>query len=299
MHVARGDGALRALLAELPAGPGARELVARTAARLAARAPQLSWLLLATERRGHGFIAATWRPVARGAPRVHALVVDRRHVVHSDAETVASLAAARDGTDLLTHQRWCEVLGRDALTRRFYRELERCIGMLAEDALDADRTTTPTRAEAQDLALLCTSRLLFLCFLQAKGWLDGDRDWLARRFAACMAEGGAFHRRVLLPLWFGTLNTPERRRAPAARALGALPFLNGGLFARAPVERRRRHARFSDAALGHLFDDVLVRYRFTAHEDATAFSDAAVDPEMLGRAFESLMASAERRTSGV
>ena len=43
---------------------------------------------------------------------------------------------------------------------------------------------------------------------------------------------------------------------------------------------------------------MLGAYRFTAREEQERWSEAAVDPEMLGRAFESLMASRERRTSG-
>src|SRR5688572_12917329 len=43
VHVARGDGALRSLLAEVPRGAKARDVVTRTAARLASRTPQLSW----------------------------------------------------------------------------------------------------------------------------------------------------------------------------------------------------------------------------------------------------------------
>jgi hypothetical protein len=106
------------------------------------------------------------------------------------------------------------------------------------------------------------------------------------------------HRRVLEPLFFGTLNTRASERAPAARAFGRVPYLNGGLFTRTPLEKRWRQARCSDAALATLFDGILARYRLTAREDRATWSDAAIDPEMLGRAFESLMASRERRVSG-
>ena len=43
---------------------------------------------------------------------------------------------------------------------------------------------------------------------------------------------------------------------------------------------------------------MLGAYRFTAREEQDRWSEAAIDPEMLGRAFESLMAARERRTSG-
>ena len=56
--------------------------------------------------------------------------------------------------------------------------------------------------------------------------------------------------------------------------------------------------RFSDQAIGAHRGDLFGRYRFTAREDASSGSEAAVDPEMLGKAFESLMAAADRRESG-
>jgi hypothetical protein len=185
------------------------------------------------------------------------------------------------------------VLGRDALTRRFYRTLERLVGSLADAA-----TGRATHDERRELALLTASRLLFLSFLQSKGWLDGKRDFLARVVARRMDRGGGVHRRCLLPLFFGTLNTPPRRRASLARDFGRVPFLNGGLFTATALERRRRDVLVPDDALGALFDELLHRYRFTAHETDGVWAEAAVDPVMLGRAFESLMATGERRGSG-
>ena len=140
--------------------------------------------------------------------------------------------------------------------------------------------------------------MLFLCFLEAKGWLDGDQGFLAHQFEKCTKLGGGFHRRVLRPLFFGTLNTPLRNRAPTAIRFGRVPFLNGGLFTRTPAERRVRGLSFSDDAYGSLIYDLFAQYRFTAAEETITWSEAAVDPEMLGRAFESLMASRERRDTG-
>src|SRR5690606_23413648 len=51
-------------------------------------------------------------------------------------------------------------------------------------------------------------------------------------------------------------------------------------------------------AYGALFDDLLLRYRFTPREESTSWTEAAVDLEMLGRAFESLMFAEERRDKG-
>ena len=289
-RLVRGRGALRALIVCTGRTEPLRALFTRLASALSSRAGSVLWVLLGATAGGEVGVAC-WTRSGR-APRLVALVAPRDHVVASDAEALAALAASASDDDLLTHTRWCELLGREALSRRFYRTLEQCVGDLASSL---PRLQTDDRGE---LALLAASRLLFLAFLETKGWLDGDRAFLARQFDACMARGGGFHERVLLPLWFGTLNTPIRRRARAARAFGAIPFLNGGLFGKTALERRHSGARFSDESLGRFFGDVLGAFRFTAREEHERWSEAAIDPEMLGRAFESLMASRERRTSG-
>ena len=290
VRLMRSSGALRALLLLAPAGTTLRPLLTELAASLQRRTSRVLWTIIAATSGDEATIAC-WTSEQR-PPRLALLVVRPSQVVASDAETLCALEAASTGEDLLVHTRWCELLGRAALSRRFYRTLEQRIRALAGSL---PRMPEPDRAE---LALLYASRLLFLSFLQAKGWLDGDRAFLANRFDECMARGGGFHQRVLLPLFFGTLNTPHRRRAAAARAFGAVPFLNGGLFGRTTLERRHSRARFSDEAMGELFSQLLGAYRFTAREEQTEWSEVAIDPEMLGRAFESLMALRERRVSG-
>ncbi|MEO7359040.1 MAG: N-6 DNA methylase, partial [Gemmatimonadaceae bacterium] len=152
--------------------------------------------------------------------------------------------------------------------------------------------------ERHELALLCASRLLFLGFLEAKGWLAGERGFLLRHCSNFLESGGRLHERFLRPLFFGTLNTPIAQRASAAKQFGAIPFLNGGLFSPTRLEQQRRTLTFSDDAITALIGDLLDRFRFTAREDSSTWSEAAVDPEMLGRAFECLMANDERRKSG-
>ena len=304
-YVARGAGPLRALVLRADPGPtgvSLRELVVRVAARLARQTPHLAWLCIAAARRpaprpARELLLASWWP-DRLPPRLAALAVDQDAVVDSDAETLCGLATAGALGDTLTQARWLEVLGREALTRRFYRALRGAVRDLAATLRVPPGARRPTGDARQGLALLYASRLLFLAFLEAKGWLDGDRAFLARTFGECAAGGGGYHARVLRPLFFGTLNTPVRRRAAAARRFGRLPFLNGGLFAPTPLERRLRDAAFGDDALGGLLGGVLGRFRFTAREDRSTWSEAAVDPEMLGKAFEALMSPAERHRTG-
>lgn len=291
VRIAAGPGAIRALIFTLGTDLSFRHSLTRLAARLSTHAPHVLWVAIGARATTQEVAIACWRDDRR-PPRVSALVARCDRVVDSDAETLCALTAALGGHDVAIHARWIDVLGRDALSTKFYRGLERSVASLAASA------TVGTDTVREEIALLYTSRLLFLCFLEAKGWLAGDRAFLAHRFELCMARQGRFHDRVLRPLFFGTLNTPVRQRSAAARKFSNIPFLNGGLFARSPVERCARGLAFSDDAYGSLLFDLFGQYRFTAAEESSEWNEAAVDPEMLGRSFESLMRSRERRRTG-
>lgn len=291
-HLGVGSGALRALVFETFPGVSLRGEIADIAAELNRRAPQLLWLICAVDQANHEIaIAAIDSPAAHS--RISALIIRRMELVDSDAETICALESARTHSDVFTHCRWVEILGRESVSRRFFRALERTVAQLG-NSLQPQATSN----DASEAALLVVSRLLFLSFVETRGWLNGDRCFLVNRYADCMMAGGNFHQRVLAPLFFGTLNTHSRNRAATARSFGRIPFLNGGLFARAPVERGLSRSRFPDDALGDVFGDLLSRYRFTAREDSTGWTEAAIDPEMLGKAFEGLMTSHDRKRSG-
>ncbi|MEX1185993.1 MAG: DNA methyltransferase [Gemmatimonadaceae bacterium] len=292
VRISRGPGSTRALILDVTQSVPLKDALTRTASRLSSHAPQLLWLLLAIDAdRAHVAVAAFSHE--RHPPRTRALLCERANVLDSDAETLCALSSARAQIDVLMHCRWTEVLGREALTRRFYLTLERVVESLAQST-----TSSLGSADSRELSLLYVSRLLFLSFLETQGWLNGNHGFLANGFADCMADGGRYHRRVLLPLFFGTLNTPPRARSARARGFGDVPFLNGGLFSRSALERRARAVEFPDEAIGVLYGELLCRHRFTPREDSSEWSEAAVDPEMLGKAFESLMAPPERKSSG-
>src|SRR5206468_899012 len=143
--------------------------------------------------------------------RVGSLSCRRDHVVQSDAETLCTLASVGSESDLLTHARWLDVLGREAITKRFFRALERTVAELA-----ASLSGKIECAERRELALLYVSRLIFLAFLETKGWLNGDFSFLATGYSLCVERGGRYQKRVLEPLFFGTLNTRIRARSPRA-----------------------------------------------------------------------------------
>lgn len=289
-RIAKGNGALRGLALVVDDDADLRASLTGIANALARSAPQLLWIVVALKPNEVAIIC--WRS-AGNRVRIASLLCRADHVVQSDAETLCMLSAVSDESDLLTHARWLDVLGREAITNRFFRVLESTVVELASSLTGK----VPT-GERRELALLYVSRLIFLSFLETKGWLNEDFCFLSNSFADCMATGGRYHKRILEPLFFGTLNTRTRSRSIRAREFGRIPFLNGGLFARAVLEKQNRKSVFSDEAFGNAFGNLLTPFRFSGREDSAAWSDASIDPEILGKAFEALMASTDRKKSG-
>jgi len=291
--VARGPGTARFLGLVAHGHAPIREQAARLSDRLSRRAPHLLWLLALVEPAGKDLLVAAWQ-ASSTRNRIAALFVKASEVLPSDADALDAVKASlSNASDLEAHAQWVEILGRETITRRFFQALQALVRQLADGA-----SGNYDAGVRHEIALLYVSRLLFLAFLEERGWLDGERRFLARAFDDCMAQRGSFQRTVLAPLFFGTLNTPTTRRSPRARDLGRIPFLNGGLFTRTPAEKRARDLVMRDEDFGDLLDQLLVRYRFTPREETAAWHESAIDPEILGRAFESLMAASERRVTG-
>lgn len=180
-------------------------------------------------------------------------------------------------------------LGREALTRRFFERFRDAVRDVGAAVAAACPGETADACGAQ--ALLILSRLLFLSFIQEKGWLAGERRFLFDRL-----RHDSFYATVLAPLFFGCLNTPVDARDDAARRLGRTPYLNGGLFEPSPFERRHPALTVPDDLMRGVIIEVFEKFDFSSDEQDAAGSH--VDPEMLGRVFEALMAGDERAATG-
>ena len=131
-------------------------------------------------------------------------------------------------------------------------------------------------------------RIVFLYFLQRKGWLDGNRQYMHDLFYNSDKKDN-FLDGVLEPLFFEVLNTDKPYRTDTAKALPGnenIPYLNGGLFARDEIDERT--CIFKEEDFERLFD-FLDSYNFTIDENDTDDAEIGIDPEMLGRIFENLL----------
>lgn len=140
-------------------------------------------------------------------------------------------------------------------------------------------------------------RIVFLYFLQSKGWLANNLHYMHDLFhGADDAVKEDFLDKVLEPMFFGLLNTkPEdRATAPLVNGVGvkyiphaeAIPYLNGGLFQQEQIDEV--DSRFPAHMFQSLFD-FFDSYNFTIDENDPNDAEVGVDPEMLGKIFENLL----------
>lgn len=147
---------------------------------------------------------------------------------------------------------------------------------------------------------LLLGRVLFLYFIQKKRWLNSDPEFLFTRFTPYQGhEGRSFYWDILEPLFFEGLNRPGKHKTILNEAC-TIPYLNGGLFepqAEFFEADKLKHPVVPNAQFKDLFT-FLNSYNFTVAESTPLDQDVDIDPEMLGRVFENLLAAEDRHTSG-
>lgn len=140
-------------------------------------------------------------------------------------------------------------------------------------------------------------RLVFLQFLQKKGWMgvpasrpdwnDGDKNYLCHLIEHYNGNDRLLSD-ILEPLFFNTLN--EKREGDIADArLGEnikIPYLNGGLFEKDNIDKL--DIDFPYSYFKELMD-FFAMYNFTIDENDPDDSEVGIDPEMLGHIFENLL----------
>jgi len=129
------------------------------------------------------------------------------------------------------------------------------------------------------------NRLMFVYFIQRKGFLDGDPDYLRNKLAESQKQGkDHFYRQFLCPLFFKGFAQKEYD-AETVRLLGQVPFLNGGIFARHQIEELHgEKLQIPDKAFERLFG-FFDEYQWHLDERPTR-NDCEINPDVLGYIFE-------------
>lgn len=219
-----------------------------------------------------------------------------------------------------------EAFNIEKVTKEFfekYRELflwtkDELDKMISKDAIirkDFEEKSVNTT----DFAKKLLGQIVFLYFLQKKGWFGvkrdenwgtGPKNFLRQLFEKKHSRYNNFFNDILEPLFYEAL-AKEREEDYYSRFNCKIPFLNGGLFD--PINNyswvhtdilmdndlfsnEKIDPKTKDKGTGIL--DVFDRYNFTVKEDEPLEKEVAVDPEMLGKVFENLLQVKDRKSKG-
>lgn len=175
----------------------------------------------------------------------------------------------------------------DRITKRFYDRFK------AEHAAFLNFIKgIKANADLQWYTSLMLNRLMFIYFIQKKGFLDGDTDYLRNRLKMVEQARGrdkfqSFYRYFLLRLFHDGLGkSPEERRFDPImeKLLGKVPFLNGGFFEVHDLEKRYPEIDIPDKGFEKLFDFF---DQYSWHLDERPLrADNEINPDVVGYIFE-------------
>jgi len=131
------------------------------------------------------------------------------------------------------------------------------------------------------------NRLMFVYFIQKKGFLDNNLHYLQAQLAKSKQKGvDRYYHEFLCPLFFKGFALKEQERDSKTRQLlGDIPYLNGGIFQQHQVEHLYGKAiQIPDEAFEHLFN-FFDEYRWHL-DDRPMREDNEINPDVLGYIFE-------------
>lgn len=148
------------------------------------------------------------------------------------------------------------------------------------------------------------NRLMFLAFLERKGWLVFDKSTNRKDYLRTLyldynenennKRSANFHKSRLNTLFFRGLNNPHGDQLSTdpeykifKKLIGDVPYLNGGLFEEEADDIDG--FTFPDTVVAKILTGLIYQFNFTVTESTPLDVEVAVDPEMLGRIFEELV----------
>jgi len=227
--------------------------------------------------------------------------------------------------------------GVEKVTKEFY-EHYRILFEKTSDALKTYLANDPRienhfaerGIEPDDFTKKLLGQIVFLYFLQKKGWFgvergqpwgSGNKGFIRHLFterahfahlvARKSKRDSNFFNDILEPLFYDALARPRVEDDHYYPSFDCrIPFLNGGLFE--PLYGYRwddteillsdtlfsNDEESNDGDKGTGILDVFDRYNFTVNEAEPLEKEVAVDPEMLGKVFENLLPENIRHSSG-
>ena len=216
-----------------------------------------------------------------------------------------------------------EIFNVEKVTDEFYNKYRELYTKLKEELEKIRKHDEDINAEFENKKisneLFCKKilgQIVFLYFIQKKGWLgvdknekwgSGDRRFLRNLFEQAKDEGKNYFNDYLEHLFYEAL--AQKNKNDYFELLDCrIPFLNGGLFE--PIKgynwketdiifdnkifsNKTKNNEEGDGIL-----DIFDKFNFTINENEPLETEVAIDPEMLGKVFESMLDIEDRKEKG-
>lgn len=200
--------------------------------------------------------------------------------------------------------------------RDLFNDLKDAFDRICEESETVRKDFAEKGVDNVNLAKKTLGQIVFLYFLQKKGWFGvardanwgtGPKNFLRQLFIKGNYKN--FFNDIMEPLFYEAL-AKERDQDYYSRFDCKIPFLNGGLFdplndydwvhadILLPNDLFSNMDRTKEGDTGTGILDIFDRYNFTVKEDEPLEREVAVDPEMLGKVFENLLEVKDRKSKG-
>jgi type I restriction-modification system DNA methylase subunit len=295
--VAGMDDAFRVVYARLTSEQLLLGAERRVMSQLMRNHPYALFIFSNRERDHWHFVNAKYDDDASKRRMFRRITVGQGERLRTATERIAMLDLGTMGRDpsnlspLEIQERHDEAFNVEKVTAQFFDEYKSIFIDLQKDLVYQVKDQT----WAHDYALQFLNRLMFLCFVQRKRWLGANTEFL-RLFWETYRESGessnSFFEQWLKILFFEALNnrlSDNHNHFPdeIMQVLKNAPYLNGGLFVKNHLDSKYTFS-ITDESIEQVID-FLDRYNFTIAEDSPFDKEVAVDPEMIGKVYESLV----------
>ena len=172
----------------------------------------------------------------------------------------------------------------EKITKDFYRGFRK-----QHDAFVDHIQGVADKTDRNWYASVMLNRLMFCYFIQKKGFLDGNDNYLRDKLAMCRVKGenqfyGKFYKKFLRVLFAEGLNSNSPRTAAFKKTFGRIPYLNGGMFEVHAIEKKYQELDVPDRVFQQLFE-FFDEWHWHLDSRITA-SGKDINPDVLGYIFE-------------
>lgn len=229
--------------------------------------------------------------------KIYKLIIDRSHPTRHDIDILNALITNGKSPDQI-YEAQCEAFDINKITNRFYQEYQNFFKKVQNTIKESNPHIKEFENHTflHEFAQRLMGRVMFLYFIQKKGWLANDFNFLKNNYLLTVRnQRSNYYNDFLEPLFF-EIFCKERKNDESD--WGNIPFLNGGLFERDYYFEFTLPNSFFDPNSDDGLLGFFGNYNFTIEENTPVDTDVALDPEMLGKIFENLLEEEERKKSG-